>query len=68
MYSRCTVVASGEVAYKTVLEDPSQMPVDVDFEPLLYIASDAYTLKTGKSFEYLPTFSIETYANKESWL
>ncbi len=68
LYSRCSVVASGEIAFKTIMEDPTQMPTDVDFEPLLYIASDAYALKTGKLFEYLPTFSIETYANKEGWL
>ena len=68
LYTRCAVVANGEEAFKAVLKDPTQMPDDVDFEPLLYIASDAYALKTGKPFEYLPTFSIETYANKGGWL
>ena len=68
LYSRCAVVANGEIAFQTVLNDPSQMPLHLDFEPLLYLASDAYTLKTGKPFVYAPTFSIETYANKEAWL
>ena len=68
LYARCTVVANGETAFQTVLNAPSEMPTDVDFEPLLYIASDAYQLKTGKIFEYMPIFSIETYANKEGWL
>ncbi len=68
LYARCTVVANGEAVFQTVLNNPSEMPIDVDFEPLLYIASDAYTLKTGKVFEYIPTFLIETYANKEGWL
>ena len=68
LYTRCAVVANGEAAFQTVLNDPSQMPTDVDFEPLLYVASDAYTLKTGKPFEYAPTFSIETYANEAGWL
>ncbi len=64
LYARCVVVANGETAFKTVLNDPTEMPTDVDFEPLLYIASDAYLLKTRKQFEYVPTFSIETYSNK----
>ena len=68
LYTRCAVVANGEAAFQTVLNDPTQMPTDVDFEPLLYLASDAYSLKTGKSFIYTPTFSVETYANKEGWL
>ena len=68
LYSRCVVVANGKRAFQTVLNDPTQMPTDVDFESLLYIASDAYTLKTGKEFAYLPTFSVETYANSEGWL
>ena len=68
LYSRCAVVANGEAAFQTVLNDPTQMPTTVDFEPLLYVASDAYTLKTGKPFVYAPTFSIETYTNQEGWL
>lgn len=68
LYARCTVVANGEMVFQTVLNEPSEMPTDVDFEPLLYVASDAYFLKTGKQFEYIPTFSIETYTNKEGWL
>ncbi len=68
LYARCVVVANGEKVYQTIVNDPTQMPTDVDFEPLLYVASDTYLLKTGKQFEYIPTFSIETYANKEGWL
>ena len=68
LYARCAVVANGEVAFEIGLNDPAQIPTDVDFEPLLYIASDAYLMKTGKQFEYVPTFSVETYSNKEGWL
>lgn len=68
LYARACVVANGEKAFQTVLNNPTEMPTDVDFETLLYVASDAYLLKTGKQFEYMPTFSIETYANKQGWL
>jgi hypothetical protein len=67
LYQRCAVVANGKTVFNTVLKDPSQMPNEVDFEPLLYIAADAYTLKTGKTFDYLPTYSVETFANKTGW-
>ena len=67
LYSRCVVVANGLETYNKILNDPKLMPTDVDFEPLLFVASDAYTLKTGKEFEYVPEFSIETYSNKTAW-
>ena len=67
LYSRCAVVANGLETYNKILNNPELMPTDVDFEPLLFIASDVYTLKTGKDFEYVPEFSIETYSNKAAW-
>lgn len=67
LYTRCVVVANGLEAYNKVLNDPKLMPTDVDFESLIYVASDAYTLKTGKNFEYLPELSKETYSNKAAW-
>jgi Protein of unknown function (DUF4240) len=67
LYSRCAVVANGKKVFDDVLADPSKMPTDIDFEPLLYVASDAYTLKTGKNFEYVADFPIETRSNKKSW-
>lgn len=68
LYTRCAVVANGKKVYDNVLNDPSVMPTDIDFEPLLYVASDAYTLKTGKNFEYVADFPIETRSNKKGWL
>ncbi len=67
LYARCCVVANGKAAYDAVLKDPSQMPQDLAFEPLLRIAGKAYFLKTGKIFRYVPAFNMETFANKEGW-
>lgn len=67
LYARCCVVANGRAAYEQVLQNPAEMPKDLTFETLLYVASEAYTRKTGKSFHYVPAFSIETYSNREGW-
>ena len=66
LYTRCAVVAEGQVYYENVLKDPNEMPFDMAFEPLLSLANDAYELKTGKKFDYIPTFNYETGSNQES--
>ncbi len=41
LYSRCGVVANGREAYEGVPQQPEKMPLDISFEPLLFVASDA---------------------------
>lgn len=67
LYVRACVIANGKAAYEEVLENPTAMPKDVTFEPLLSLAAQAYKQKTGNEFEYLPTMSYETFANEEGW-
>lgn len=67
LYTRACVVANGEIAYKTVLKNPEMMPKGITFEPLLSLVSTAYQQKTGKNFDYAPTFNYETYANRKGW-
>ncbi len=67
LYARCCVIANGRAAYEQVLQNPKEIPKDLTFESLLYVASEAYERKTGKSFHYMPAFSIETYSNLEGW-
>jgi hypothetical protein len=67
LYTRCAVVANGKKVYDSVLNDASLMPTDIDFEALLYVASDAYSLKTSKNFEYVADFPIESCSNKKGW-
>lgn len=66
LYTRCAVVAEGQSYYENVLKNPDAMPFDMAFEPLLSLADDAYAMKTGKKFNYFPTFNYETGSNKES--
>ena len=67
LYVRAAVVASGRKRFEAVLNDPSQMSAEEDFEPLLSLAALAFRQKTGSEFDYLPPVSYETYANKEGW-
>lgn len=67
LYARCCVVANGKDAYDKALYSPAQMPKDFTFEELLYIPSAAYERKTGKRYDYTPTYPIETYSNLTGW-
>jgi hypothetical protein len=67
LYVRCAVIAEGKSYYEKVVKKPSEMPSDIDFEPLLSLADEAYTLKTGKEFNYPPLFNYETHQNQEGW-
>lgn len=67
LYARCAVVAEGREYYEKVLNDSSQMPDDIVFEPLLYLADDAFELKMGIPFNYMPIYNYETQSNKTGW-
>jgi hypothetical protein len=67
LYTRCAVVANGQDYYELVLKCPQVMPLDLTFEPLLYIALKAYKRKTGKKFTPVYAYNYETYSNKKGW-
>jgi len=67
LYERCCVVANGKDFYEKVLKDATQMPKDIDFEPLLYLAANAYEKQTNTSMQYAPAVSYETFSNKSAW-
>jgi hypothetical protein len=68
LYARCAVIANGEQYYAKIKAKPNEMPTELSFEPLLYIAPEAYKRKTGKEFMSIPAFNYETYSNKKGWL
>jgi hypothetical protein len=67
LYIRCAVVAEGKAYYEKVLQNPAEFPADISFESLLNLPDQAYQLKTGRTFEYFPAVSYETYSNKKGW-
>jgi len=67
LYARCAVVGEGRIYYETVLNDLSQMIDDIVFELLLYLADDAFEMKMGVPFNYMPTYNYETQSNEAGW-
>jgi Protein of unknown function (DUF4240) len=67
LYVRCATVAEGKEYYDRVMEDPTKLSADIDFEHLLSVAADAYKCKTGRDFVYSPLYNYETKSNIEKW-
>ncbi len=72
LYVRCAVVANGETFYDSVLNnqfpDTLKAPDGITFEPLLYLAMEAYKKKTGEEIDFIDTdYSYETCSNEEGW-
>ncbi len=67
LYVRCCVIANGKKYFEKALNNPKKMPRDIDFEPLLYIAEQAYELRMNKDFEYETGCDYETFSNYKGW-
>tara|TARA_Y100000766_G_C18560120_1_gene437267 strand:+ start:22 stop:618 length:597 start_codon:yes stop_codon:yes gene_type:complete len=72
LYVRCCVIASGKSSYDNVIKNPKNMPKGLDYEPLLYVASEAFMKNTGKTIDEFyelsqTTVSYETYSNEALW-
>ena len=67
LYARCAVIAAGEKVLAKVYDAPEEMLKNQSFEPLLHLASLAYTKKTGKRFDFIPAYIYETFANADGW-
>jgi hypothetical protein len=69
LYARCAVVANGREFYEAVLQDPKQMPKEIEYESLLYVAPRAYGRQPGSEDDELPgtLVSFETFSNRDGW-
>jgi uncharacterized protein DUF4240 len=67
VYARCVVVANGRAAFDHICANPNAMPTDMEFESLLRIAPEAYSVATGRRFDHEPSLSFETYSNQAGW-
>ncbi|GGV87696.1 hypothetical protein GCM10015535_37410 [Streptomyces gelaticus] len=67
LYARCVVVANGREFYEGVLADPSRFPTGLEFESLLYLASNAYEARTGVPHDELTSVSWESFSNTDGW-
>jgi predicted DNA-binding WGR domain protein len=67
LYARCAVVANGREFFESVLAEPSKMPKDIDFEPLLSVAPEAFERRTGQEFDQTTAVSYESFSNLTGW-
>lgn len=67
LYARCMAVAQGKTTFEKIINNPTKMVKDDSFEPLLSLASQAYTNKTGKVYNHTPAYIYETFANTKGW-
>lgn len=67
LYVRCCAVANGKSFYQKALQDPKQMPRDLDFEPLIRVGPSAHELKTGRELDHVTPVSYETFSNTRGW-
>ena len=67
LYSRCLIVANGKDIFDQVLKNPKEFPKDMEFEPILYIAQEAYEDKNEKKWEYTSPTDYETFKNEDGW-
>ena len=74
LYTRCAVVVNGKEYFERILNNPDEVPADLEFEALLYVAMTAFEQKTGLDMDAFfdvvhpkMTVSYETGSNKEGW-
>ena len=62
-YFRCWLIAQGERVYREALADPESLAdraePDAEAESMLYAASDAYEVETGRKLPHLVTQAAE---------
>ncbi|PQD95636.1 hypothetical protein CYL18_07005 [Pradoshia eiseniae] len=67
LYIRCFIIAKGKENFDLTVENPQNISEVNSFEPLLSLASKAYTRKTGNEFAYISGYDYETFSNIEGW-
>ena len=67
LYIRCCIVANGFSFFKHIQQNPTEMPIDTLFAPLLRIPNDAYRRKVGKPLAHIWAYPIETFSNTSGW-
>lgn len=67
LFARCCAIANGREAYEQVRQDPTAMPKDLEFAPLLRIANEAYRRQKGALMRYVAAYPVETFSNQKGW-
>ena len=70
LYARCGVVVNGKSFYEDVLQNPENLPGEIDFESLLFLPIEAWMKKTKRDEDDYPHFhepNYESCSNTANW-
>lgn len=67
LYNRCCVVANGQAFYEQVLNDPTLMCKELDFQSILYLTFCAAEQQGIRDYYHHTRLSYETFSNREGW-
>jgi hypothetical protein len=70
LYSRCVALINGSEYYKNVLNGMADDLWNMEFESLLYVPGQAWSIKHNKDYAdypHLTKLSYETGSNKDGW-
>ena len=67
LYTRCAVVINGRSFYDHVLKNPHEMPEDLSFESVLYLADDAAEQMGLEDYFHITRLDYETFSNEDGW-
>ncbi len=67
LYVRCCAISNGQIFFVNALNNPKQMPKDLDFEAILYLAEQAYEKRMNKELKYDTGCDYETFSNIKGW-
>jgi len=70
LYVRCAVVANGKSFYEDVLQNPENLPGELDFESLLFLPIEAWVKKMKQDeddYPHLQEPDYESFSNTANW-
>lgn len=67
LFTRCCAVSNGRDAYEKARLNPTAMPKDLEFAPLLRVANEAYRRQKRTLMRYVAAYPIETFSNEKGW-
>ena len=67
LYSRCVALINGPEYYMRAKSGKCKDMWNMEFESLIYVASQAWEMKHNTEFEHISPLSFETGSNSEGW-
>ena len=70
LYTRCVALINGKPYYNAILKGRKKLPMDSEFESILYVPMKAWERlhnEDSDKYPHEPELSYETYSNEAGW-